>query len=62
MNFYAVLGISRYADAESIRNAYRDLARRYHPDRGAGSSSEMFREVNLAYERSLRLQSALRRL
>ena len=50
MNFYAVLGISRDADDETIRSAYRLLARRYHPDRGAGSSTEKFRRVNEAYE------------
>jgi len=50
MNFYAVLGISRDADDETIRNAYRLLARRYHPDRGAGSSAEKFRQVDEAYE------------
>jgi curved DNA-binding protein CbpA len=50
MNLYAVLGIARDADDETIRSAYRILARRYHPDRGAGSSAEKFRQVNEAYE------------
>ena len=50
MNFYAVLGISRDADEETIRTAYRMLARRYHPDRGAGSCPEKFRQVREAYE------------
>jgi len=50
MNFYAVLGIPRDADEEMIRSAYRILARRYHPDRGADSSAEKFRQVNEAYE------------
>ena len=50
MNFYAILGVSRDADDETIRNAYRILVRRYHPDRGAGSSAEKFRQVNEAYE------------
>ena len=50
MNFYAVLGISRNADEEAIRGAYRMLARRYHPDRGAGSCPEKFREVHEAYK------------
>ena len=50
MNFYAVLGVSRDADEETIRNAYKILARRYHPDRGAGSSAEKFRQVNEAYQ------------
>jgi DnaJ-class molecular chaperone len=50
MDFYDVLGISMDADEASIRNAYRILARRYHPDSGAGSSSEKFRQVAEAYE------------
>jgi curved DNA-binding protein CbpA len=50
MNFYAVLGIPRDADDEAIRNAYRILVRRYHPDRGIGSSAEKFRQVREAYE------------
>src|SRR5947209_328723 len=50
MNFYSVLGIPSDADDETIRHAYRTLARRYHPDRGAGSSAEKFREIAQAYE------------
>ena len=50
MDFYTVLGIPRDADEEMIRSAYRALARRYHPDRGSGSSTEKFRQVNEAYE------------
>ena len=50
MNFYTVLGIPRDADNDMIRSAYRALARRYHPDRGSGSSAEKFRQVNEAYE------------
>jgi curved DNA-binding protein CbpA len=50
MNFYAILGISPDADDDAVRAAYHHLARRYHPDRGLGSSSEKFREVTAAYE------------
>jgi DnaJ-class molecular chaperone len=50
MNFYAVLGVPQNADGETLRSAYRILARRYHPDRGVGSSAEKFRQVNEAYE------------
>jgi DnaJ family protein B protein 4 len=50
MNFYAILGVPQDADEETIRGAYRILARRYHPDRGAGSSAENFRLVNEAYD------------
>jgi curved DNA-binding protein CbpA len=50
MDFYAILGVPRDADEQAIRTAFRILARRYHPDRGAGSSSERFRQVVEAYE------------
>ena len=50
MNFYAVLGIPADANDETIRGAYKILARRYHPDIGSGSSTEEFRRVAEAYE------------
>ena|SRR5947209_11456939 len=50
MDFYAVLGIPADADDVTIRRAYRILARRYHPDSGASSSAEKFRQVTEAYE------------
>ena len=50
MDFYGILGIPKDADQDTIRSAYRILARRYHPDRGAGSSTEKFRQVVEAYE------------
>ena len=34
MNPYIVLGVDRAADQETIRAAYRRLARRFHPDSG----------------------------
>jgi curved DNA-binding protein CbpA len=50
MTFYAILGIPPDADEETIRTAYRALARQYHPDVGEGSSPDKFREVVEAYE------------
>ena len=50
MDFYGILGIPKDADQEAIRSAYRILARRYHPDRGAGSSTEKFHQIAEAYE------------
>src|SRR5690348_9341595 len=50
MSLYSVLGIPRDADEQMIRSAYRILARRYHPDRGAGSSPEKFRQISEAYQ------------
>ena len=50
MNYYLLLGVPQDASADSIRSAFRVLARRYHPDAGDGSSVERFREVLAAYE------------
>ena len=50
MTFYAILGIPPDADEETIRTAYKALARQYHPDVGEGSSPEKFREIVEAYE------------
>jgi curved DNA-binding protein CbpA len=50
MNYYVVLGIAEDADSDTIRSAFRALARRYHPDAGAGSSSAEFRRALEAYE------------
>lgn len=38
MNYYIILGVPVDAADETIRHAFRELARRYHPDAGAGSS------------------------
>jgi len=50
MDLYGILGIPIDADQATIRSAYRMLALRYHPDRGAGSSTEKFRQIADAYE------------
>ena len=50
MNYYLLLGVPQDADADTIRSAFRVLARRYHPDAGEGSSAERFREILAAYE------------
>ena len=46
-----VLGVSRNADAATIKKAYRKLAKKYHPDSNVGNASaeEHFKEVNEAY-------------
>src|SRR5438094_6495451 len=50
MNYYVVLGIPEDADEDTTRRAFRALVRRYHPDAGAGSCPDKFREIVDAYE------------
>ena len=47
-NYYEILGVSRTANGDEIKKAYRKLARQYHPD--AGGDEEKFKQVNEAYE------------
>jgi DnaJ like chaperone protein len=54
---YRVLGIDRTATAEEIKHAYRDLARKYHPDKLEHLGDEFktlaeirFKEIQQAYQ------------
>ena len=50
--YYEVLEVSRRADDEEIRKAYRKAALRWHPDRNVGNeaeANERFKEVQQAY-------------
>jgi molecular chaperone DnaJ len=51
-DYYKILGVSRNASEKEIKQAYRSLARKYHPDiNPSDKSAEVkFKEINAAYE------------
>ena len=59
---YKVLGVSPGASDEEIKKAYRDLARKYHPDKYKDTdlkdmAEEKMKEVNEAYEEIKKIRS-----
>ena len=50
-NYYGVLGVSKDASQDEVKQAYRKLARKYHPDVSQEpDAEEKFKELNAAYE------------
>ena len=51
-DYYQILGVNEHADEKAIRQAYRKLARKLHPDVNPGdkSAEERFKEINEANE------------
>lgn len=60
---YRILGVPPDASDEQIKTAYRELARKYHPDNYADNpladlASEKMKEINNAYDEVMRLRSS----
>lgn len=51
-NYYQILGLEPFADADAVKAAFRKLARQHHPDLNAGNAQaeERFKAINEAYE------------
>lgn len=50
-SLYETLGVSENASASEIKKAYRNLAKKYHPDMNkTPEAEEKFKEINAAYE------------
>ena len=59
---YEILGVSPSATDEEIKHAYRELAKKYHPDNYANNplsdlASEKMKEINEAYDTILKMRA-----
>jgi len=50
-NYYEILGVQKNSTPEEIKNAFRKLAKKYHPDvNSEPSANEKFKKIYMAYE------------
>ena len=48
-DYYEILGISKNASKDEIKKAYKQLAKKYHPDINKENDGEKFKEISEAY-------------
>ncbi len=48
-DYYKILGVKRNATQKEIKTAYRDLAKKHHPDATGKNSDEQFKNIQEAY-------------
>ena len=51
-DYYEVLGVDKNANDDTIKKAYRALAKKYHPDMNPGNAEaeQKFKEINEAFD------------
>ena len=51
-DYYDVLGVDKTADSDTLKKAFRSMAKKYHPDLhpGDAEAEKLFKEINEAYE------------
>jgi len=50
MDYYVILGVSRTESTSGIREAFRELVKRYHPDRVGPQEARVFQDIVEAYQ------------
>ncbi len=50
-NYYAIMDVSRHQSTLDIRRSYKNLSRKYHPDKNPDESAQAaFNKIKLAYD------------
>ena len=48
-DYYKILGVNKNASQQEIKNAYRHLAKKHHPDATGQANDEQFKDIQEAY-------------